>query len=325
MEEKLRLYFLNNGYYVARGVKYSFKGNEITDIDLFLYGRVSGLTRERANVDIKNKKTPKAFERILWAKGLQNLLGFDNCVVATSDKKDAVRKYGIQNKITILDGNFLQKLNYSNLERLTEEELLTLFSSVKSYNVYRNITWNNIYEKSKSRLLDELDFSGLNSNLITLKYFVNKCFDKQKKEIALRAVYIILSHSLLILDYILKNIAFLDPHQRKVALSEGFKYGNLGSEGVNQTIIMAIEIAKSKKTLSQIKMSLESDLVDLLPEYFYKVEAIKNVFKWALIFELRAYEKNLILPNNLDSELKAPLGIILDYCGVSRKDFFNLF
>ena len=41
MEEKLRLYFLNNGYYVARGIKYVFEGNEITDIDLFLYGRVS--------------------------------------------------------------------------------------------------------------------------------------------------------------------------------------------------------------------------------------------------------------------------------------------
>ena len=26
MEEKLRLYFLNNGYYVARGIKYVFEG-----------------------------------------------------------------------------------------------------------------------------------------------------------------------------------------------------------------------------------------------------------------------------------------------------------
>src|SRR5665648_540774 len=110
MEEKLRTYFLNNGYYVARGVKYNFEGNEITDIDLFLYGRVSSLSRIRTNVDIKNKKSPKAFERILWAKGLQELLDFDNCVVATTDKKDVLRKFGLKHNTIILDGNFPSRI-----------------------------------------------------------------------------------------------------------------------------------------------------------------------------------------------------------------------
>ena len=45
LEEKLRSYFLNNGYYVVRGAKYSYKGHDITDIDLLLYGRVSSLSR----------------------------------------------------------------------------------------------------------------------------------------------------------------------------------------------------------------------------------------------------------------------------------------
>lgn len=324
MEEKLRLYFLNNGYYVARGIKYEFEGNEITDIDLFLYGRVSGLTRERTNVDIKNKKSPKAFERTLWTKGLQQLLGFDNCVVATTDRKDAVRKYGLKHNITILDGNFLQKLSYNNIDRLSEEDFLNLLNSIRSYKEFRNLTWKNIYEQSKSRLLSELDFSGYNSTLIALNYFLRKCYDAQKKDIALRATYITLSHSFLILDYILKDIAFLEPEQRKSILSDGFKYGNLGQEGVNQTIEMAVKITNSKMTVSQIKKSLDTTEMDILKEYYSKVETIKSVFKLSIAFEKKAFEKQLTKPSDLDTELKGSLALMLDYFKINRKEFFEL-
>lgn len=325
MEEKLRLYFLNNGYYVARGIKYEFEGNEITDIDLFLYGRVSSLSRERTNVDIKNKKSPKAFERILWTKGLQQLLNFDNCVVATSDKKEVVRKYGHKHNTTILDGNFLQKLSYNNTARISEEDLLNLFNTIRSYKEFQNQTWKSIYEKSKSRLLNELDFSGYNSILINLGYFIKKCFDIQKKDIALRAVYISLSHSFLILDYILKDIAFLEPEKRKSILSDGFKYGNLGQEGVNRTIEMAVQIANSKVSISQIKKTLDTSEMDILKEYYSKVETIKGIFKWAIAFEQKAFEKTLTKPNDLDIELKGSLALMLDFFKVKRKDFFEIY
>ena len=181
IEEKLRLFFLESGYYVVRGIKYNFKDIELTDIDLFLYGRKSSLSRERINVDIKNKKVPKAFERILWAKGLQGLLRFENCVVATTDKREVVREYGKKHNIIILDGNFLKKLTYVTDNRISEEDILQSLSTIKSYNSFKNQSWNIIYEKSKSRLLDELDFSGFNRTLLTLEYFLKKCFDKQKK------------------------------------------------------------------------------------------------------------------------------------------------
>lgn len=324
MEEKLRAYFLNNGYYVARGVKYSFEFNDITDIDLFLYGRLSSLHRDRTNVDIKNKKTPKAFERILWAKGLQELLGFDNCVVATSDKKEVLRKYGLKHDTTILDGNFLQKLPACNPERLTEEDLHNMLASMKSYKEYRNQTWKNLYELSKSRLLNELDFSGYNSTLLLLNYFLKKCFDKQKKYIALRASYIILSHSLLILDYILKDIAFLELEKRKEALSDGFKYGNLGKDGVNRTIEMAVKIADSNFTVKDIKKSLDTTEMDILKEFYSKTETTKNIFRWSKDFEQLAFNKNLKKPSELDSDIKGVLAVKLDYYKINRKEYFEI-
>ncbi len=325
MEEKLRVYFQNNGYYVARGVKYNFEGNEITDIDLFLYGRTSSISRERTNVDIKNKKNPKAFERILWAKGLQILLEFDSCVVATTDKRELIRNYGLRHQTTILDGNFLQKLSYDITQRITEEDLLIQFNKIKSYKIYKNQTWKTIYENSKSRLLSELDFSGYNSSIIDLNYFLNKCFDKQKKENALRASYIVLSHSLLILDFILKDIAFLEPNLRKESLNNGFKYGNLGREGVNRTIDMAVKIGGSKISANEIKKTLETTEMDILKEYFSKAETTKNIFKWAIKFEQLAFQKVIPNPNDLEPDLKSTLAIMLDHFNINRKNYFGIF
>lgn len=324
MEEKLRIYFLNNGYYVVRGIKYSYESNDITDIDLMLYGRVSILSRERTNVDIKNKKSPKAFERILWTKGVQQLLNFDNCVVATMDRKESVKRYAKKHNITLLDGSFLQKLNYTLTDRISEEELFTLLTSVTSYKQFPNQNWKNLYEKSKTSLLEELDFSGYNSNLITLEYFLNKLFDPQKKDIALRAIYIFISHNLLILDYIIKDIAFLEIDERKSILSNGFKYGNLGEDGLKRTIDMAIKISNSKYTTSQIKKIIDETDIDILKEFFSKQESIKNLFKWAISFERMAFAKNLIHQNNIDIELKSVLAIYLDYLKINRKSFFEL-
>lgn len=323
MEEKLRLYFLNSGYYVVRGIKYSFEGNEITDIDLMLYGRVSILSRERTNVDIKNKKSPKAFERILWTKGVQELLKFDNCVVATMDRKDSVRTFAKKHNITLFDGSFLQKLNYTLVDRISEEELLNEFDKFLSYKEFPNQNWRSLYEKSKSSLLEELDFSGYNTNLLYLNYFFNKTFDPQKKDAAIRATYIFISHNLLILDYILKDIAFLEPEERKTVLGNGFKYGNLGEEGLKRTIEMAIKISGSKYTASQIKKIVDEIDIEILKEFFSKQETIKNLFKWSISFEKLAFSRTLTMPNNLDIEQKGLIAVFLDYYKLNRKSYFE--
>lgn len=65
-EEILRIYFLKNGYYVARGIPFNYRGFAITDIDLWLYNRTSSVSREISIVDIKNKKNTASYrENIL--------------------------------------------------------------------------------------------------------------------------------------------------------------------------------------------------------------------------------------------------------------------
>ncbi|SNR71880.1 hypothetical protein [Flavobacterium sp. ov086] len=319
MEELLRNYFLSLGYYVVRGVKFQYQDFDVSDIDLYLYGRASSLTRERINVDIKNKKSPQVFERIIWANGVMKLLGFDSCIVATTDEKPVIHSFGQLHNTVILDGSFLSKLRGKEIiDRFSEEELLAELSKHKSYKTY-NKDWRYLYENSKSKLLNEQDYSGFNSTLILLKYFVEKSLvDVQKAEIATRMIYILLSHLLVIMDFILKDIAFLDTSIRMKRISEGLNYGNLGKDGVNKIIEIAYQIAGKNVVFSH-----QTNL-DILIEYFSKLEISKKMYSWAKEFETLGYSKTFTNPNLIENiGLKGPLFVILDYMNIERRKFFN--
>lgn len=326
MEELLRNYFLNLGYYVVRGVKFKYETFEITDVDLYLYGRSSSLTRQRINVDIKNKKTPQAFERILWANGLMKLLNFNSCIVATTDKRNVIQVFGQMHDTIILDGSFLSKLHLNTFpERLTEEDLLLKLSKHKSYKTFNNKDWRFIYEASKSKLLTEQDFSGFNSALLSLVYFIEKALtDEQRREDATRMVYIVLSHLLIIIDFIVKDIAFLDTSDREKKLSDGFKFGNLGKDGVDKIISMAVQIAGNRSANSFLK-SLESIPTDILKDFFSKNDNSKNLFNWSKEFESLGFNKAFINPNLLEAPLKGAISVMLDFAKIDRRKFFDLY
>ena len=324
MEELLRNYFLNLGYYVVRGIKLKYENNDLTDIDLYLYGRSSTLTRQRINVDIKNKKSPQAFERIVWANGLMKILNFDSCIVATTDSRPVVQSFAHAHKTTILDGDFLKKLHINSLpDRVSEEDLMTELSKHKSYKSYGNKDWKFIYETSKSKLLTEQDFSGFNSSLTDLHYFTDKAItDEQKKEAAIRLSYLVLSHMLIIIDFILKDIAFLEQQDREKRLSDGLKFGNLGKDGVDKIISMAVQIAGGKSA-GGIMKSLENIPTNILRDFFSKNENAKNIFTWAKDFESLGFKKVLTYPDKIDTPLKAIISVMLDFMGVERKKYFE--
>ncbi len=326
LEELIRNYFLNSGYFVVRGVKYRYEGNDITDVDLYLYGRSSSITRQRINVDVKNKKSPQAFERILWANGVRELLGFDSCIVATTDQRPVIHKFGQLHGTIILDGAFINKMRSNSYpNRLTEGEITMRFANYKSYNTFGNRDWRFIYEESKSRLLSEQDFAGFNSGLSCLSYFFEKIItDSQKKEDATRMVYLIISHLLITIDFILKDVAFLDTADKENKLSNGFKFGNLGKEGVEKIISIAVQISGSRSANSFFK-SLENNSIDILKDFFSKNENSKNLFNWAREFERIGFNREFITPEEIDIPQKSFISLLLDFFGIERKKFFEIF
>lgn len=326
MEELIRNYFISSGYYVVRGVKYRYEGNDITDVDLYLYGRSSSITRQRINVDIKNKKSPQAFERILWANGVRELLAFDSCIVATTDRRPVIHKFGQLHKTIILDGAFLAKMRSNSFpNRLSEEDILSKFSNHKSYNTFSNKDWRSIYEDSKSRLLSEQDFSGFNTELSYLGYFIDKIIaHPQKREDAARMAYLVLSHLLIIIDFIIKDVAFLETDAREKKLSDGFKFGNLGKDGVDKIISMAVQISGSKSA-NVFLNSLNGIPIDILRDFFAKNENTKGLFSWAREFERIGFNKEFINPDSLEPSVKGVVSMFLDFFKIDRKQFFGSF
>lgn len=330
MEEYLRHFFLTNNYFVVRGSKLKHDTVDITDIDLFLYYKSSLVSRERINVDIKNKKTPQAFERILWAKGLQSILNFDKAIVATTDKKPEVKQFALLHGITLIDGDFLADLERHkqfNTNRFTEEELYELITSDRYDKLTGN--WIDRIEASKSILLNNMDFSGANVFLANVSYFLKESIAQAKDyQIALRISYLMISYFLVTLDFIFRDFATLPLEKQKKILDEGIRFGKGGSTGINDMIEQASAFidyvfphseGMQHELRKKVETSYKSVRADIVSEY-----CIMNATSWfdlAREFELLSFSKEFIDVKNLSFDMKSMMHMLFDYFNIPRKHF----
>ncbi|MEA9393485.1 hypothetical protein SJI19_23640 [Acerihabitans sp. TG2] len=331
-EEMLRNYFIGMGYYVVRGSKFTFNKFDVTDIDLFLYGKASPLNRERINVDIKNKRTPQAIERIFWAKGLQSVLNLDGCIVVTSENRPDVREFGLKHHVHVLDGKFLAKLfksEKSQLKRITEEDLNQSFEKFSNGKIGGD--WKGRIEKNKSRLLDSLNFDSCNLLIKELSYFFDCAISLSKQSPELptvwRAIYTLLSYLLISLDFILSEHLTSEQEQRRQLLVTGFRYGNSGKFFTERVGKMASALAGSFITQPGISETIEGELklqsetikAEILADYFSKTNVSNYIFDCARELDSLAYNVDSIAPTAISTAAQAVLGVLCDFLGFDRK------
>lgn len=324
-EELLRNYFLSLGYYVVRGCKFKYNKFDVTDVDLWLYARNSPLSRERVCVDIKNKRTPQALERIFWIKGLQLVLGLDSCIVATTDTRTDVGDFGLENNVKVLDGKFLSRLNNSprsHLTRITEEDLL---NELENGSVGRlSGDWKGRYEASKSRLLLGLNFDGCNAWLEDIKEIFSDTASGVKQW---RLLYVFCSHFLTSVDFTLRHLVTDDHSQRRKTIEQGFRFGLSGERFTENVARMACALVESvtnqpglSSTLRSVIKSQASEVkAELLAEYFSKKTGGQDLLDTALILEAAAFNPDLVLPSNLPGSCQAFFGVLSDFFGIDRK------
>lgn len=327
-EEALRNYFLSIGYYVARGGKFKFKQFDVTDVDLFLYGKNSSLSRERINVDIKNKKTPQALERIFWAKGLQQTLQLEGSIVATSDMRPDVREFGLQNKVNVLDGRFLSRLvksNRSHLNRITEEEFLGELDQASLGKLGGD--WRGRYEKGKSRLITSLNFDGANAWLNDIHYYFSQVAHETGAGAVWRAVYVSISQLLLCVDFILREHVTAEHEQRRVLLDDGFRYGSAGkilTEKVGRMAAALVGTVVSDQELGrtlEVEMTKQADEIkaDILGEFFSRAAIQSSLFDLAKTFEAAAFAPIVPEASSLLGSAQAVIGALSDFFEIDRK------
>lgn len=332
-EEMLRGYFLSRDYYVARGLHFIFAGTEITDVDLWLYHRSSPISRERLLVDIKKRKTPHAFERIVWAKGLQNILGLNGSLVATTDRREAVFVFGQNHDVTVVDGRFLSSLKgkFPLVERLTQEEFDALMSRDAISRMASD--WGLLLRRARSRLLTSLSFDGCNAWLEDTRFFMEQSIiQSQESALALRLTYIIISYLLIGLDFLLSQEAFRHEEARKSILVTGFRYGSEGATRTESAIQVATRLIEkyvpdgrsySDTIKRDVQRETSHDRFDILAEYFSRPQVVRDLFRLAKNFESAGYQKSLIRPEELDSGCVSALAVVADFFGVRRNTLFS--
>lgn len=328
-EEVLRNYFLSIGYFVVRGCKFRFNRFDVTDVDLWLYGRNSALSRERLNVDIKNKKTPQALERIFWAKGLQSVLNLDGCIVATTDPRPDVREFGLQHQVKVLDGRFLGRLTKSgrsHLDRITEEQFVTELE--KSSLGKLGGDWKGRYEASKSRALDSLTFDGCNAWLDDMGYFLGEVqLTPSSVPCAWRMVYAISALFLISVDFILREHVAAEQDQRRTLLDNGFRYGTAGKSFTEKVGRMAAALVGSVVSQPGVAETIERELIEqaagvkaeLLAEYFSKAATQSSLFDVACELEAAAFAIQVPVPSSMTTGAQSLLGVFADFFSLDRK------
>ena len=332
-EEILRNYFIELGYYVVRSIKFKYKSFDITDIDLWLYSKSSPFTRERTNVDIKNRKTPQAIERSFWTKGLQEILNLEKCIVVTTDSRSDVFDFGKLHNVTVLDGNFLNRIINREKkrvkERFLEEELLKIFEDDSIGDLYGN--WKKHYEENKSILLREQNFNTCNTFLLKIKTLIEFYITSGGKETALRLLYLIISYFLISLDFSIKDINSKDEKQRYDIIMNNFLYGKDGKEESLKLINVSKKIISSLEPTLQSKLDTLDSVIndqfnkikaDVLATYFSKHQNASKIFEEALGFERNGYAMSLVNLNELPQSQKSIVAILCDFHGIDRKKIF---
>ncbi|MCI0391708.1 MAG: hypothetical protein MOB07_23440, partial [Acidobacteria bacterium] len=328
-EEALRSYFLEMGYFAVRGAPFFYKSLEVTDVDIWLYVKSSSFSRERACVDIKRKRSPQTLERVLWTKGLREVLGVERAIVVTTDNRMEPRDFGAMNGVIVLHGDFLQRvLNGYKLEgRITEEGLFALLTGPCI--VDKSVIWARWYRTAKGRLLQGLDFNSCNSFLMDIHLLLQEFIATGgNSPRVVRLLYLLISYFLLSLDYASRSIAQLETNERKAHLTNGLRYGEAGQERTEEVIDMALRIlAASGKADSSTKTNIRREFqeqldvypAEILGEYFSRPESLKHLFDLARDFEGDAFATNLVLPPECRSEHKAIIGLLCDFLGMDRK------
>jgi hypothetical protein len=318
MEESLRKYFLDRSFFVVRGIKFVYKNETVTDIDLWLYNRASPFKRDLTIVDIKNKKSPQALERILWTKGLTTLLGYDHCIVATTDTRRVVTEFGSKNGVTVVNGKTLTKIqSVHSTDRLTEEEFIALMDADQMGKFTTN--WVYKIEVAKSKLISIFGFSSCNFLLEECSYFLNQAtINPRKREAAVRAFYLMFSLFLISLDYSYRDFAFDEEDQRRMILTNGFLFGNQGQDSMDK-ILSVLKLGRNQVEHKPTEGTM------LLADFFSKTDNSKYLFEYACYFERLAYNKKFVPPSHIEPELKDYLMVLLDVLELDRKQIMSLY
>lgn len=338
LEETLKAYFWQAGYFAVRGVPYRQEDEDVTDVDVWLYERPAALTRRRLIVDAKNKTKPRAAERLIWARGLQSALAVDGSIVASTDKRASSRRLAKSMGVTLLDGDALAKLMATPKLRVEDqyssEEHDDLFKAVDT--ARRSNEWRGALLTVRSSLLTNFGIHSANTALRVMGYFGEQAImaapGSEQAQVALRGFYSASAYAAIGLDYVFADLAFRSQDERRQALINGIRYGQTGTKEALAPIRAAIGLVRQHlQNGASVAMQLErsvdqqaaSILAETIADYVARLSSADVLFTVARELERNAFKIDLVAYDALSVEARSLLGVFLDFHNLSREKVAN--
>lgn len=329
LEELVRAYFMRQGFMAIRSVSIQFEDEEVTDVDVWLYGRQGGGVRTRALVDVKDKKSPKAFERILWVRGMQLALGCDRAVVATTDTNPKVIRFAHQQKVALLTSAYLRRWaggDDVHKDRLSLEELT---ASIQSYaGQKQDGDWIGQIAAAKSAIVSLAPFPAFNKAISAFRFFAERASTRpQHREQALRGAFISASLACMSLDAALEKLAFEEQPARQRLLYDGVTYGDAGDKRVQGSINTVLSViskgvkngrAIARQTSDALDEMFAGVRAEIIAEFFSREQNATQLFPVARELESRAHARARADLVGLSVEAKALVGVFADFVGAKR-------
>lgn len=335
-EEALKNYFLRANYYVLRSLPLRLEGDDITDVDIWLYERPSGFSRRRIIVDAKFKTKPKAAERLFWTKGARDFLQVDEAYVATTDSRDSVREMGGRIGIAVIDGTDLGRIASSEKietpERLSGEEMATELRSIDRARMDRE--WSEHLEDAKSSLLEDFGVASGNRCLGAFSYFAAQAAVSHPSSdsaiVAVRHALLIGSMAAVSLDYVASSAAFRTSEERRRMLANAIRFGNVnqraGLEKVRISTALIEQFLENGAAFSRQILNKYSDEVSKIPaeivaDHVARISSKDTLFAAARELEAAAHARTLRGFDSLTADTKSLIASFLDFCGIAREKF----
>lgn len=327
LEELVRAYFARQGFFVLRSVPYRFDGEDVTDLDVWIYSRQAASARIRAIVDIKNKRTPKAFERILWVKGIQAALNCDRAIIATTDANPKVARFAQSQKIQVLSKGFLERLEkkLSRDDRLTLEEFA---AAVQEYPAHKQDgDWLRIIGEAKSAVACMGGFPAFNRAMFAFRFFAERAEVRlQHRDIALRCALQAAALACIALDAGLERTVFEEGDRRFASVIDGINYGDDGDGRVLSSVKSAMSVLteglpNGRTIAAQAQQHFEQKIsglrADIVAEHFAREHNAQHLFAVAKELDEAAHVRAWN-SSELSLEARSVLGVFADFVGVKR-------
>lgn len=329
LEELARAYFARQGFVAIRSVSIQFEEEEVTDVDVWLYGRQGGGVRTRALVDVKDKKSPKAFERIMWARGMQLALGCDRAVVTTTDTNTKVTRFAQQQNVALLTSAFLRHwIGDGDVlkDRISLEELIV---SIQSYSGQKQDgDWIKQISSAKSAVVSLAPYPAFNKAISSFRFFAERAATRpQHREQALRGAYLSAALACMALDAALEKLAFEELSTRQRLLYLGVTYGDAGDNRIQSSIDTVLSVisngikngrALARQTGDALQELFTEVRAEIIAEFFAKEQNSGLLFSAARELEFRAHARARSEMTALSIEAKSIIGVFADFVGAKR-------